>query len=80
MQNSYGAGQISRSERHRFRDNGRYHEFISAKIVIGRRGMLTEEDNKRRATIFAQTSKKIEILPYDRLLEIETQLHNHSSL
>jgi hypothetical protein len=80
MQDSYGAGQISRAERHRFRDNGRYREFLSAKIVIGRRGMLTEEDNKRRATIFDQTSKKIEILPYDRLLEIETRLRNQSSL
>ncbi|OUL18315.1 hypothetical protein BV372_34290 [Nostoc sp. T09] len=78
MQDIYGAGQISSSHRNRFRDNGRYREFISAKIVIGRRGMLTEEDNKRRATILDQTSKKIEILPYDRLLETETRLRNRS--
>lgn len=78
MQDGYGARQISRSYSDGFRSNGRYREIISAKIVIGRRDMLTEEDNKRRATILDQTSKRIEILPYDRLLEIETRLHSHS--
>lgn len=41
------------------------------KIVISQRSMLTEEDNKRRAKIFYQTLKKVEIIPYDRFLEIE---------
>lgn len=80
MQDGYGASQISSLHRNRFRDNGRYRELISARIVIGRRSMLTEEDNKRRATILDQTSKRIEILPYDRLLEIETRLRNQAQI
>lgn len=75
MSNGYGASQISPQDL-QFRSNGRYREFISAKIVIGQRYMLTEEDNKRRVTLLEQTSKKIEILPYDRLLEIETRLRH----
>lgn len=38
--------------------------------------MLTEEDNKRRATIYSQTHKGIEILPFDRLLELEGRIRN----
>jgi hypothetical protein len=78
MSNGYGANQIANSRQNRFRDNGRYRELVSAKIVIGRRSMLTEDDNKRRATILDQTSRRIEILPYDRLLEIETRLREQS--
>lgn len=80
MQDGYGASQISSPHRNRFRDNGRYRELISAKVVIGRRSMLTEEDNKRRATILDQTSRRIEILPYDRLLEIEARLRNQAQI
>jgi hypothetical protein len=78
MSDGYGASQVADSRRNRFRDNGRYREFVSAKIVIGRRSILTEDDNKRRATILDQTSRRIEILPYDRLLEIETWLREQS--
>lgn len=80
MHSGYGASQITRKARSWFRDDGRYRELISAKIVIGRRSMLTEEDNKRRATILDQTSKRIEILPYDRLLEIEIRLRRQSQV
>lgn len=48
--------------------------FVSCKIIIGRRNMLTDDDNKRRATIFAQSNKTLEIVPYDRLVEIEKNL------
>lgn len=78
MSDGYGARQVADSRRNRFRDNGRYREFVSAKIVIGRRSILTEDDNKRRATILDQTLRRIEILPYDRLLEIETWLREQS--
>lgn len=44
--------------------------FISAKIIIGRRDMLSEEDNGRRTALYASTGKRIEIVPYDRLLDI----------
>jgi Domain of unknown function (DUF4263)/CHAT domain len=80
MSGGYGASQIANSRHNRFRDNGRYRELVSAKIVIGRRSMLTEDDNKRRATILDQTSRRIEILPYDRLLEIETRLREQSKI
>ena len=55
---------------------GRGLDFISAKIVIGRRKMLSDDDNKRRATILKQTNKTIEIVPYDRLLEMESKLRS----
>ena len=79
MKDGYGASQITfpggpggleRRSRHR--------DFICAKIVIGRREMLTEDDDKRRATILHQTQKGIEILPFDRLLELESRMHNSS--
>ena len=72
MKNFLGACQI-KDHRHLRK---RHRQFLSAKIVIGRREMLTEEDDKRRATVYSQTNKGIEILPYDRLLEIEQALKN----
>jgi|ERR1039458_1915930 hypothetical protein len=42
----------------------------SAKIIIGRRAMLTPTDNARRHTLFAESDRNMEIVPYDRLLEI----------
>jgi hypothetical protein len=40
-----------------------------AKIIIGRRSMLTPTDNSRRHTVFAESERKIEIIPYDRLVK-----------
>ena len=79
MKNSYGARQIEkphRNERLGFPDENRHRNFVSAKIVIGRREMLTEEDNKRRATIYSQTHKGIEILHFDRLIKLEDRINN----
>lgn len=42
---------------------------LKTKIIIGRRSMLTEQDNKRREALYGMTSGQIEILHYDRLLE-----------
>ncbi len=70
INNYYGASQINGLHTRRL--------FVSSKIIIGRRSMLTDEDNKRRATIYAQTNKTLEILPYDRLIEIE-ELNNKIS-
>lgn len=38
-----------------------------AKIIIGRRYMLTPEQNARRHAVFAESHRQIEIMPYDRL-------------
>ncbi len=67
IKSGYGASQIVDLQTRRL--------FVSTKIIIGRRSMLTEEDNKRRATILAQTNKTLEIIPFDRLVEIEEQLN-----
>jgi ribosomal protein L17 len=43
--------------------------FIDAKIILGRRAFLSEDDNKRRAAIYQSTNRTIEITHYDRLLD-----------
>jgi hypothetical protein len=45
------------------------YQLVEAKIVIGRRPMLTETDNHRRAAFYLSTARAIEIVPYDRLLD-----------
>lgn len=42
---------------------------ISGKIIIGRRSMISEADNNRRAAFFLASNRTIEIVPYDRLLD-----------
>jgi hypothetical protein len=69
MEHGYGINQLTGMD---LKKRGR--EFISSKIIIGKRSMYSEEDNKNRATLYSQTSKKIEILPYDRLLEVSKKL------
>jgi hypothetical protein len=69
---TYGSRQIQRS-REGIPVGNRRH-IIEAKIIIGRRSFLTEEDNKRKETIYDSTSGRIEIIPYDRLVEIEQHL------
>jgi hypothetical protein len=43
--------------------------FIDAKIILGRRAFLSEDDNKRRMAIYQSTNRTIEITHYDRLLD-----------
>ena len=64
MKSLYGASQVGRVI------NGNDQIFFSSKIVIGRRAMLSEADNLRRSAVYASTNKKIEIVPYDRLLDV----------
>ena len=57
-------------------DSWQWHfAILPAKIIVGRRSMLTEEDNVRRATVWDQTRGLIEIIPYDRLLDYERIAH-----
>jgi hypothetical protein len=44
---------------------------INAKIVIGRRSMLSDRDNETRSTIYEQSRGALELVPYDRLVDIE---------
>ncbi len=48
--------------------------FLTGKIVIGTRSMLTRRDNSRRTALMRQTSRSIEVVPYDRLVETEAAL------
>ena len=48
---------------------------VNGKIIIGRRAMFSKDDDRRRATLFAEMEQKIEIIPYDRLLDAENCLH-----
>ena len=52
---------------------------INAKIIIGRRFMFSPDDNRRRASLFYESQQKIEIIPYDRLVDAETFLENEAS-
>lgn len=47
---------------------------VIGRIVIGRRSMMSEHDDLRRGSLYDQTSGRIEIIPYDRLLDVEQQL------
>ena len=40
-----------------------------AKIIIGRRSMLTPSVNARRHTVYAESGQRLEIIPYDRLVK-----------
>ena len=66
MDNEYGKEQIRSSRRF----------FVSSKIIIGQRNHMTEKDNHTRATI--REERKLEIVPYDRLVDIEEKCANHS--
>lgn len=61
MKSKYGAEQIK---------NNSKRIFIKSKIIIGRRSMLSEDDNNMRNVILSQTNQRLEILPYDRLLDL----------
>jgi hypothetical protein len=68
---TYGSRQIQRPlEGYNIRTR---RHIIKAKIIIGRRSFLTEDDNKRKETLYNSTSGRIEIIPYDRLVEVEQQ-------
>jgi hypothetical protein len=45
------------------------YDMLYSKIVIGRRVMMTDADDSRRASLYLDSRGGIEILPYDRLLE-----------
>lgn len=45
---------------------------VNKKIVIGRRSMLTDENNKRRAIEYDKSG--LDIATYDRLVEIENKI------
>jgi hypothetical protein len=47
----------------------RKNVFIDAKIILGRRDFLSEEDNKRRMAVYQTTNRTIEITHFDRLLD-----------
>jgi len=66
MDNGYGKEEILLKSRSR-------GFFIFSKIIIGQRSHMTEEDNHTRATI--RESHKLEIVPYDRLVDIEEKMH-----
>ena len=51
----------------------RYNTILS-KIIIGRREHLTDTDNKRRAALHLDSQERIEIIPYDRLLDVAKTL------
>lgn len=68
MKSEYGASEVDRPMQ--FGDR----LLVCTKIIIGRRAMMSLEDNKRRATISDQTKDAVEILPYDRLLEISRKM------
>lgn len=46
---------------------------VNKKIVIGRRDMLTSEDNKRRAIEYDKSG--LDIATYDRLVDIENKIY-----
>jgi len=46
------------------------YDLLHAKIVIGRRAMMTEADNSRRSSLYLDSRCGIEIVPYDRLLDV----------
>lgn len=46
------------------------HDLIRAKIVIGRRAMMTEEENSRRSSLYLDSRGGLEIVPYDRFLDV----------
>ena len=52
------------SLKHRIR-----HDMLRSKIVIGRRSMMSETDDARRASLYLDSGGRIEIVPYDRLLD-----------
>ena len=51
-----------------------FTEWYHAKIIIGRRAMMTQNDNRWRSAFLKSTGGRLEILPYDRLLFTERQL------
>jgi hypothetical protein len=53
------------SLRHRIR-----YDLLRSKIVIGRRTMMSERDDARRASLYLDSRGGIEIVPYDRLLDV----------
>lgn len=61
-----------------YHDGKQWAEFVTAKIIIGRRSMLTEETNRRRALHYENTGKKVEIVPFDRLVEVEEALRRET--
>lgn len=47
---------------------------ILSKIIIGRRNHMTDSDNKQRAALHLESQERIEIIPYDRLLDVARAL------
>ena len=45
---------------------------VSSNIIIGRRDMLSDEDNKRRAQEYEKSN--LDIITYDRLVDIERKI------
>lgn len=71
LTNKYGALQIKYP---RGPMNYKIHQFVSAKIVIGRRNMLDERNDAHRGVLLQQTEKRIELVHYDRLLDIASAI------
>lgn len=70
MSDSYGADQIGGVSYNLTAGRSRReHVFISSKVLVGRRGMLSWRDNRRRATVYGRSNRTLEIVPYDRLLD-----------
>ena len=59
MIDRYGRDQVAQTGR----------LFIKSRVVIGRRSMMSDSDNRRRATLFDHHKGMLEVVPYDRLLE-----------
>ena len=45
---------------------------VSSNIIIGRRDMLSDEDNKRRAQEYEKSN--LDIITYDRLVDLERKI------
>ena len=79
MSDHYGKGQIySEYNKVRIRDHDRRF-FVFSKIIIGCRHHQTIKDNQTRATIRSLSNQQLEIVPYDRLIEVEEKIRKCDS-
>lgn len=54
-------------------DNSR--NYVRSVIVIGKRMQYNDYENQYRKDIYNTTNRSIEIMPYERLIECENELH-----
>lgn len=54
-------------------DNSR--NYVRSVIVIGKRSQYNDYENQYKKDIYNTTNRSIEIMPYERLIECENELH-----